>query len=70
MMIFSFKPLRPSIFDAIEASASTLVVSWKEAAESQLSVVNDACVIPSNRGSAVAGSAFLASDSVFSFFFS
>ena len=55
------------------ASASTLVVSWKEAAEIQLSVVNDALVIPRSMGSPVAAflpwaiiSSFLSSKTHFS----
>ena len=37
------------------ASVSTLVVSWKEAAEMKLSVERDALVMPSSSGSAMAG---------------
>jgi hypothetical protein len=40
---------------AIEASVSTLVVSWNDAAEMKLSVLREALVIPRINGSAVAG---------------
>ena len=40
MITFSFKPLSSSIWALIAASVSTLVVSWKEAAETPLSVVS------------------------------
>jgi hypothetical protein len=37
------------------ASVSTLVVSWKEAADMKLSVLSEALVMPRISGSAVAG---------------
>jgi hypothetical protein len=55
MITFSFKPLNLSSLPSHAASVSTLVVSWKEAADSQLSVLNDALVIPRSNGSADAG---------------
>jgi hypothetical protein len=45
---FSFKPSRLSTFPLIEASVNTLVVSWKEAAEINEFVCNEAFVIPNN----------------------
>ncbi len=50
------------------ASVSTFVVSWKEAAEIQLSVDSDADVIPSRIGSDVAASASRYSITFFAFF--
>ena len=50
---------------SIEASVSTFVVSWKEAAERKDSVASDAFVIPRISGSNVAASSFF-----FSFAFS
>ena len=54
MITFSFRPSRRSTFPSIEASVSTLVVSWKEAAERKDSVASDAFVIPRISGSNVA----------------
>ena len=62
MMTFSFKPRRKSTRPAIEASVSTLVVSWNEAAEMKLSVQSDAFVIPKSNGSAVADRATCLND--------
>src|SRR5258706_11775175 len=45
---FSFSPRRSSFLPMIAASVSTLVVSWKEAAEMNESVDNDALVMPSS----------------------
>ncbi|RWX49716.1 hypothetical protein VT98_10151, partial [Candidatus Electrothrix communis] len=55
MITFSFKPSRVSTLPAIAALVKTLVVSWKEAAEINESVDNDAFVTPNNWGSAEAG---------------
>src|SRR6266849_6388150 len=49
-MTFSFRPNRLSTRPLIAASVKTRVVSWNEAAEIKLSVVNAALVIPSNTG--------------------
>ena len=46
MMTFSFRPLRRSILPSSAASVSTLVVSWKEAADRNESVFSDALVMP------------------------
>ena len=43
---FSFKPDKVSFLAAIAAVLNTLVVSWNDAAEIQLSTPNDALVIP------------------------
>ena len=51
MITFSFSPSRRSIFPSIEASVSTLVVSWKDAAERNDSVASDAFVMPRMSGS-------------------
>ena len=58
MITFSFSPSSRSILPSIDASVSTLVVSWKEAAERNDSVASDALVIPRISGSNVAGSFF------------
>ena len=52
---FSLRPSRLSTFPLIEASVNTLVVSWKDAAETKEFVCNEALVIPSNTLSNVAG---------------
>jgi hypothetical protein len=44
-------------FGANNEFVSTFVVSWKDAADSQLSVESDALVIPSSIGLEIAGSA-------------
>ncbi len=46
MMMFSLRPRSGSTFPLIAASVSTLVVSWKEAAERKLFVESEALVIP------------------------
>jgi len=46
MITFSFRPFNRSTAPWMLASVSTLVVSWKEAAETQLSVLSEALVIP------------------------
>ena len=51
MITFSFSPSRRSILPSIEASVSTFVVSWKEAAERNDSVASDAFVMPRISGS-------------------
>ena len=55
MMMFSFSPNSWSLRPSMAASVSTRVVSWKEAAESQLSVASDALVIPISSGRPSAG---------------
>ena len=55
MMMFSFRPKSWSLLPSMAASVSTRVVSWKEAAESQLSVASDALVIPISSGRPSAG---------------
>src|SRR5579862_960324 len=45
-MTFSLRPRRSSFLPMIAASVSTLVVSWKEAAEMNESVDSDALVMP------------------------
>ena len=52
---FSFRPTRWSILPARAASVSTLVVSWKLAAEMKLELCTAALVMPSNCVLAVAG---------------
>ena len=49
MMTFSFRPRRWSTLPRMAASVSTLVVSWKEAADIQESVAREALVIPMSR---------------------
>ena len=49
-MIFSFNPSSVSIFPRIAASVSTLVVSWKLAAERKESALSEALVIPKITG--------------------
>src|SRR5229473_2958118 len=56
IITFSLSPTSRSTLPLIAASVSTLVVSWNEAAEMKLSVESEALVIPSNSGSAIAGS--------------
>ena len=46
MITFSLRPSRRSILPSIDASVSTFVVSWKEAAERNDSVASDAFVMP------------------------
>ena len=46
MITFSLRPSRRSTLPSIEASVSTFVVSWNEAAERNDSVASDAFVIP------------------------
>ena len=46
MITFSFRPARRSILPSSAASVSTLVVSWKEAADRNESVASDALVMP------------------------
>ncbi len=46
MITFSLRPLSVSFLPSSAASVSTLVVSWKEAAERNESVFSDALVIP------------------------
>ena len=58
MITFSFRPSSRSILPSIEASVSTFVVSWKDAAERNDSVASDAFVIPRISGSNVACSFF------------
>ena len=55
MMMFSLRPKSWSLLPSMAASVSTRVVSWKEAAESQLSVASDALVIPISSGRPSAG---------------
>ena len=55
MMMFSFSPKSGSLRPSMAASVSTLVVSWKEAAESQLSVASEALVMPISSGRPSAG---------------
>ena len=52
---FSFRPTRLSDLPWIAASVRTLVVSWKEAADSHDSVASDALVIPISTGRPEAG---------------
>ena len=54
MITFSFRPARRSILPSSAASVSTLVVSWKEAADRNESVASDAFVIPRMISSACA----------------
>src|SRR5713101_4321357 len=56
IITFSLSPTSRSTLPFIAASVSTRVVSWNEAAEMKLSVESEALVIPSNSGSAIAGS--------------
>ena len=58
MITFSFRPSSRSVLPSIDASVSTFVVSWKEAAERKDSVASDAFVIPRISGSNVACSPF------------
>ena len=55
MMMFSFSPKSWSDLPSMAASVSTRVVSWKEAADSQLSVASEALVIPISSGRPSAG---------------
>ena len=54
-MTFSFRPTRWSDLPWMDASVSTLVVSWKEAALNQESVANEAFVMPMSTGRPSAG---------------
>jgi hypothetical protein len=54
-MTFSFRPTSLSRLPCTEASVSTRVVSWKEAAEMKDRVCSDALVIPRRIGSPCAG---------------
>src|SRR5918993_1560850 len=56
MITFSLSPSRLSLLPWIAASVSTLVVSWKEAADSHDSVASEALVMPMRTGRAEAGS--------------
>ncbi len=56
MMTFSLRPMSGSILPLIDASVSTRVVSWKDAAERKLSVWSDALVMPNRIGLKVASS--------------
>ena len=53
---FSFNPLKKSTLPVTDASVSTRVVSWNEAAEINELVVSEALVMPSNTLSNCAGS--------------
>ena len=55
MMMFSFRPKRWSDLPSMAASVRTLVVSWKEAADSHESVASEALVIPMSSGRPSAG---------------
>ena len=66
MITFSFSPSRWSTFPSIEASVSTFVVSWNDAAERNDSVASDALVIPRISGSKVACSFLIPATRVFS----
>ena len=55
MITFSLSPCKKSIFPLIEASVSTRVVSWKDAAERNESVSSELLVIPKSIGLPVAG---------------
>ena len=55
MMTFSLSPRRVSVLPSMAASVSTLVVSWKEAADRKLSVASEALVMPRMTCSASAG---------------
>ena len=67
MITFSLRPARRSILPSSAASVSTLVVSWKEAAERKESVASDALVMPRMISSACAVSppAFLTLSLIF-----
>src|SRR5216684_3585031 len=54
-MTFSFSPRRWSTAPLMEASVSTRVVSWNDAAEMNESVESEALVMPSSSGRPVAG---------------
>ena len=56
MMTFSLRPRSSSTLPSRAASVSTLVVSWKEAADRKLSVASEALVMPRMISSQVAGS--------------
>jgi hypothetical protein len=52
---FSLRPRSSSFLPSSAACVRTLVVSWKDAADRNDSVVSDALVIPSNKALALAG---------------
>ena len=54
MMTFSFRPMRRSILPSSAASVRTFVVSWKEAADRNESVLSEAFVMPRMISSACA----------------
>ena len=54
-MTFSFRPSSVSVLPWTEASVSTRVVSWKEAAEMNERVCSEALVMPSRTGWVIAG---------------
>ena len=55
MITFSLSPRMKSDLDCSDASVSTRVVSWKDAADSQESVASEALVIPISSGRPSAG---------------
>ena len=54
-MTFSFRPRRLSTLPSTAASARTVFVSWKDAADRKLSVAREALVMPRSWTSLVAG---------------
>src|SRR5512135_3443765 len=66
MITFSFRPRSSSSMPLMAASVSTRVVSWNDAADTKLSVVSDAFVMPRRSGLPWAG----APPSVFTLSFS
>ena len=54
-MTFSLRPSSVSTLPMIEASVSTRVVSWKDAAEMKERVCSEALVMPSSTGFPAAG---------------
>ena len=64
MITFSFKPAQVVDPPLIEASVSTRVVSWNDAAEMNESVESDALVMPSSSGRPVAGLAVCGQDAL------
>ena len=55
MMTFSFKPWSSSVLPLIAASVKIRVVSWKDAADKNESLLKLALVIPSKIGLPTAG---------------
>ena len=55
---FSFRPMRLSVLPITDASVSTRVVSWNEAAEMNERVCSEALVMPCSTGWHVAGLRF------------